>query len=69
MSNLNRIRKLEAAVKPFTVHTTLLTPTDEEMEQYINDEKELPSGSIKWDLKHLSDRTLHRLTELQTQDM
>ncbi len=69
MSNLNRIRKLEAELKPLTVHTTLLTPTDEEMEQYINDEKKLPSCSIEWDLKHLSDRMLHRLTEIQTQDM
>ncbi|MGM0899418.1 MAG: hypothetical protein ACQEV0_16030 [Bacillota bacterium] len=69
MSNLDRIRKLEAEVKPLAVHITLLTPTDEEMEQYINDEKKLPSGSIEWDLKYLSNRMLHRLTEIQTQDM
>lgn len=65
MSNLDRIRKLEAAVKPLAVHTTLLTPTDEEMEQYINNEKKLQSGSINWDLQNLSDAMLHQLMELQ----
>lgn len=61
MSRIDRIKKLEDQIKPLAERVTILSPTDEEWEEYRTGSKPLPNGPYDFDFKNTSTSKLREL--------
>lgn len=61
MSRIDRIKKLEGQIKPLAERVTILSPTDEEWEEYRTGSKPLPNGPYDFNFKNTSTDKLREL--------